>query len=70
MRWLGAVWQRNRALVTPMADAWIDDEDMWVRRAALIGQIKHKDETDSARLFDYCERHAHEKEFFIRKAIG
>ena len=43
---------------------------MWLRRAAIIGQIKHKAETDEDRLFDYCLRRAGEKEFFIRKAIG
>lgn len=67
---IGAVWQNERQRVTPRAEAWVDDEDMWVRRVALIGQIKHKEATDYARLFDFCQRRAHEKEFFIRKAIG
>ena len=37
---------------------------------AIIGQIKHKAATDEDRLFDFCLRRAHEKEFFIRKGIG
>ena len=49
---------------------WIDDPDMWVRRLALLSQIKHKGETDEKQLFGYCLRRADETEFFIRKAIG
>jgi len=44
--------------------------DMWVRRLALLSQIKHKDATDEEQLFGYCLRRAEEKKFFIRKAIG
>lgn len=56
--------------VWPVVDTWIDDENMWLRRAAIICQVGAKDATDSDRLFRFCERRAHETEFFIRKAIG
>jgi len=51
-------------------DGWIDDSDMWLRRAAIICQIGLKGTTDAGRLFRFCERRLDEKEFFIRKAIG
>lgn len=51
-------------------DAWIVDPDMWIRRTAIIFQNRHKAKTDEARLFRFCLASAHEKEFFIRKAIG
>ena len=51
-------------------EEWIDHTDVWLRRAALICQVRHKERTDAAMLFDFCRRRAHEKEFFIRKAIG
>jgi len=51
-------------------DPWIDSEDMWLRRSALICQIKAKSATDRVRLARYCRTTMHEKEFFIRKAIG
>lgn len=54
----------------PVLEAWIDDEDLWIRRSAIIAHNGHKGATDEARLFDFCRRRAHEKEFFIRKAIG
>jgi 3-methyladenine DNA glycosylase AlkD len=51
-------------------DRWIDDPEMWLRRAAIICQVGAKERTDATRLFGFCERRASEKEFFIRKAIG
>lgn len=43
---------------------------LWLRRAALLHQLSYKDETDPERLFRYCSKRMHEKDFFIRKAIG
>lgn len=54
----------------PEVDQWVDDDDMWLRRSAIICQVGAKEKTDSPRLFDFCARRCHEKEFFIRKAIG
>lgn len=57
-------------LLQDQVDLWIDDTDMWMRRTALIYQLSYKDKTQRDRLFAYCEKRMHEKEFFIRKAIG
>lgn len=51
-------------------DEWIEDENMWVRRTAILHQLSYKEETDVEKLFSYCIRHADDKEFFIAKAIG
>lgn len=51
-------------------DEWINDENMWIRRSAILFQLKYKDQTDENLLFRYCELRAHETEFFIRKVIG
>jgi len=67
---IGRLWELHRKEVSRAADRWILDEDMWVRRVAIIGQLKHKGATDTARLFRYAIERAHESEFFIRKAIG
>jgi 3-methyladenine DNA glycosylase AlkD len=67
---LSPAYLRHRSAVQPIMRAWIDDDDRWIRRAALLAQLKHKDALDEAELFDFCRRRAHEKEFFIRKAIG
>lgn len=68
---LGATWKSHRGVIQPEMEHWIDDESsMWIRRAALIGQVQHKKATSAACLLDFCLRRSDEKEFFIRKAIG
>jgi len=51
-------------------DLWIDDENMWVARVAILHQLRFKHDLDQARLFDYVEKRAGDTEFFIRKALG
>ncbi len=51
-------------------DNWIEADNFWIARVALIHQLAYKERTDTARLFDYCTRRATDSEFFIRKAIG
>jgi len=67
---VGHVLLHHRPLVSPMMEQWIHDPDFWIRRTALISQLRHKAETNSEQLFRLCIERAHEKEFFIRKAIG
>jgi 3-methyladenine DNA glycosylase AlkD len=69
-RAVGMVWMQDRERTTPVMTRWIDDPDMWLRRTAIIGQLKHKEQTDAGILFDFCSRRSHETEFFVRKAIG
>jgi 3-methyladenine DNA glycosylase AlkD len=69
-RLVGQVGLADPDRVRPLMDEWIEDDDMWIRRVAIIFQLKHKDATDVGRLERYCLERAHETEFFIRKAIG
>jgi 3-methyladenine DNA glycosylase AlkD len=56
--------------IWPVVEGWSSDEDLWLRRTAIICQVGAKERTDSERLFRFCVARAHEREFFIRKAIG
>ena len=67
---IGRLLREERAAMTPVVTGWIDDPDMWLRRTAILSQLGHKASTDADLLFDFCRRRAHEREFFIRKAIG
>ena len=49
---------------------WAHDDDLWVRRAAIISQLAAKQQTDLALLYDCFEPSIASKEFFLRKAIG
>ncbi len=50
--------------------AWSHDDNFWVRRASLLAHLQHKEKTNSRLLANTILTLAHEKEFFIRKAIG
>ena len=67
---VGSVVLRSRRAGSEVMDAWIRSPNMWVRRAALLHQLKYKERTDEERLFGYIRRCLHEREFFITKAIG
>jgi 3-methyladenine DNA glycosylase AlkD len=49
---------------------WADDEDFWVRRAAIICQLGRRDDTDRGLLEYAVLTNIGDGEFFIRKAIG
>ncbi|HSL73245.1 MAG TPA: DNA alkylation repair protein [Ilumatobacteraceae bacterium] len=66
---VGPLVRADPALVAVM-DQWIDDDDIWLARTAILHQLHFGPDTDADRLFDYARRRAGDTEFFIRKAIG
>jgi 3-methyladenine DNA glycosylase AlkD len=67
---LGELLRRDPR-VAPKLDRWASDPDFWVRRSALLAQIKPlQSGAPFARFGRYAEAMLDEKEFFIRKAIG
>lgn len=50
--------------------AWSEREDVWLRRSAIISQLRHRERTDTVLLEDVIEPNLDDREFFIRKAIG
>lgn len=73
-RLVGPVLLTHRAEVTPVMDAWSVEDDLWLRRVAILAQLKHKGATDTALLerviVANLDGSAFGREFFIRKAIG
>jgi len=51
-------------------DAWVESENIWLARVAILHQERYRQRTDTERLFAYCLRRASDREFFVRKAIG
>ncbi|MDZ7742512.1 MAG: DNA alkylation repair protein [Bacteroidota bacterium] len=49
---------------------WMDSENIWLQRSALLFQLKYKSETDFELMKSTIEELKDSKEFFIRKAIG
>jgi 3-methyladenine DNA glycosylase AlkD len=50
--------------------AWAVDDDMWIRRAAILSQVGDKADTDADLLRDVIEANSHDRRFWITKAIG
>ncbi len=67
---IGEAYLEDRKVIRPLINKWSNDKDLWIRRSTLLVHLHHKGETDHEQLFDLCSKLAHEKEFFIRKAIG
>jgi 3-methyladenine DNA glycosylase AlkD len=51
-------------------DSWVEDDNLWLVRTAILHQLRYKERTDAQRLFRYCARQAAHRDFFVRKAIG
>jgi 3-methyladenine DNA glycosylase AlkD len=51
-------------------DAWATHDNFWLRRVAILYQLRYKRQTDVGRLFAAIVQNISDKEFFIRKAIG
>ena len=73
-RLVGPVLLAHRTAVTPVMDAWAVADDLWLRRVAILSQLKHKGATDVALLeravVANLEGSPFGSEFFVRKALG
>ncbi|HSJ19060.1 MAG TPA: DNA alkylation repair protein [Nocardioidaceae bacterium] len=71
---VGPILRADPAAVTPVIHAWSRDEGLWVRRTAVLCQLRSKDDTDTALLDEVLtanlEGSPHGRDFFIRKAVG
>ncbi|OIJ22526.1 DNA alkylation repair protein [Anaerobacillus alkalidiazotrophicus] len=57
-------------LITEYGVRWAVSENIWLRRTAILFQLKYKEKTDKELLFQIIEKNAHDDEFFIQKGIG
>jgi 3-methyladenine DNA glycosylase AlkD len=67
---IGNIASRYPEVISQHIDEWATDENMWLRRTAILFQLKYKIMTDADLLYRYCLLNAESKEFFIQKAIG
>ncbi|MCW3462662.1 DNA alkylation repair protein [Chitinophaga nivalis] len=68
---LAGPWLKRFASHQPgITDRWINSENIWLQRSALIFQHGYKQDTDEQLLYRYILQCAGSKEFFLQKAIG
>ena len=49
---------------------WLYSPCLWLRRSALLFQLRYKSATDGHLLFEYCQIVSHDPNPFIQRAIG
>jgi len=69
-RMVGAHFQKFPGITEDYTEKWMDSENMWLQRTAILFQLGYKTNTDLDLLTNYIERLLGSKEFFINKAIG
>lgn len=67
---VGGVLAGHRGDVTPVVRAWAGDADLWLRRTAVLSQLRHRADTDTALLHDVIVANLDDPSFWLRKAIG
>jgi 3-methyladenine DNA glycosylase AlkD len=67
---VGPVLLSHTRKTTPTIRGWAVGDDLWLRRAAILSQLKHGTETDLDLLTYVVEENVDDTSFWLRKAIG
>jgi len=67
---VGGVLASHRRETTPVLRRWAVDEDLWLRRTAVLSQLRHRGDTDLDLLTFAIDENLTVRSFWLRKAIG
>ena len=67
---IGPILLSHNEIMTPIVRGWATDDNLWLRRTAILSQLTFKEQTDLALLHDAIEPNLEDPSFWIRKAIG
>jgi 3-methyladenine DNA glycosylase AlkD len=67
---VGELARKYPEVIEETIDGWSVNDNFWLRRSAILLQLKYKQQTNESLLYDYIVKNADSKEFFIQKAIG
>lgn len=67
---IGQILRKSPARMSAILRKWAVDDDIWLRRSAILAQLNFKSETDLTLLYDCIRPSLERPEFFLRKAIG
>ncbi|MEH7251458.1 DNA alkylation repair protein [Neobacillus niacini] len=67
---VGEIAKRYSEVIEETINQWSVHDSMWLRRTAILFQLKYKGQTNENILYQYILENAESKEFFIQKAIG
>lgn len=66
----GELFRKDEAIRRDYVDRWIESDNMWLNRTAILHQLTYKTKTDEGLLYRCVLRHSESKAFFHQKAIG
>ncbi|WP_425057866.1 hypothetical protein SCACP_24320 [Sporomusa carbonis] len=66
----GVLCAKHPELIESHIFKWAETGNIWLKRAAILFQLKYKDKTDTEVLSRIICKNSNTKEFFINKAIG
>lgn len=69
-RRVGPILLADPERVSPLVLAWATDEDLWLRRTAVLSQLTFRERTDTTLLRACIEPNLADPSFWLRKAIG
>lgn len=67
---VGPILLSHTRKTTPTMREWAVSDDLWLRRAAVLSQLKHGADTDLDLLTYVIEANVDDTSFWLRKAIG
>lgn len=67
---VGLALAEHRPTVSPVLIEWARDGDLWVRRTAVLSQLRHQQDTDRHFLAAVIEANLDDPSFWLRKSIG
>jgi 3-methyladenine DNA glycosylase AlkD len=67
---VASLFQRYPDEAIAVINHWRKSDNIWLRRTAILYQLKFKQNTDQTLLFAIIGENQSDKEFFIQKAIG
>ncbi|HYX06904.1 MAG TPA: DNA alkylation repair protein [Bacteroidales bacterium] len=67
---VGSLFMHYPELIKPYTEKWVESDNIWLKRTALLYQLKYKEKTNKTLLFNMILKLRNEEEFFIQKAIG
>ncbi|MBU9724285.1 MULTISPECIES: DNA alkylation repair protein [Bacillaceae] len=67
---VGELFSREPQFIEQYIPDWEQHENLWLRRTAILFQLKYKGNTDQDLLFHVIKVNKDQTDFFIRKGIG
>ena len=67
---IGEILRKSPTRMSAILRKWAVDDDIWLRRTAILAQLNFKSDTDLTLLYDCIRPSLGRPEFFLRKAIG